>query len=57
MKDFPLLKDFELKTFVRDESKDSNGNYRYKEGYKGDHPVNSQELFLRESLDLAVVEE
>ena len=36
---------------------DSNGNYRYKEGYKGDHPVNSQELFLRESLDAAVVEE
>lgn len=36
---------------------DSNGNYHYKEGYLGDHPVNSQEKFLKESLGAVVVEE
>ena len=36
---------------------DSNGKYHYKEGRRGDHPINSQELFLQESLGSVVVEE
>ena len=36
---------------------DSNGNYRYKEGHKGDYKVKSQEIFLKEALDSAIVEE
>ena len=36
---------------------DSNGMYHYKEGRRGDHPINSQELFLKESLGSVVVEE
>ena len=36
---------------------DSNGKYHYKEGRQGEHPINSQELFLKESLGSVVVEE
>lgn len=36
---------------------DSNGNYRYKEDQKGENQVNSQDIFLIESLGVVIVEE
>lgn len=36
---------------------DSNGKYHYKEGRNGENKVNSQEIFLKESLGAVVVEE
>ncbi len=36
---------------------DSSGMYHYKESRRGDHPINSQELFLKESLGSVIVDE
>lgn len=36
---------------------DSNGNYRYKEDHKGENRVNSQDIFLTESLGVVIVKE